>query len=173
MDNEVDVTTLDPSLETRVIKAALPKKLGSFISVIINVPAPRDENANTGDKHMKLVLEHYLRVDYSSKVAQLFHVPEHYVRYDFSIPSENRSAISRHFYVSRESLGKKILANAEVLRNSDGSISVNFIEINSVVPPAWTMSMRPLKDGELENQTLFLIAKTDKCLEFVPVVRRS
>jgi|GEM_PF-1733768 len=178
----IDAKSLNPNLEIKVIKSDLPEKLAHFGYVLINVPTPFD--GQTGDKHMKFVPAHYLRVDCHEKYALIINVPEHYVRGDFSLPAEKRCAVTRHFYVRPESLGTRIVASVEVLKNSNGSIALNIVEIVSVDKrspqnnevvlshkpiPGFKISMRPVKEGETESKVLFLIPGTDRCLEFIPL----
>lgn len=174
----LDETQLNPDLEIIVIKSKLPETLACFKSVLISVPSPRDEKNNCGDKHMKRSEEHYLQVNYSEKEGLLFHVPEHYFRCDFTVPvvgDENRKrcAVTRHFFVRPESLGQKIIASVSILRNDNGSISINICElVDQNAKPEYQLKMRPVKPEEKETDDLFLISGTDKCVNFERIERR-
>ncbi|MFA4942921.1 MAG: hypothetical protein WC564_04760 [Patescibacteria group bacterium] len=179
-------TVLDATLEIKVIQCKkTPKLLADFADVLISVPCPYDGVANTGDKHMKFVPEHYLKIEYPND-SQMIEVPGHYVRHDFFLPEEKRSAIARHFYVNKHSLGKKVVASVQILRNDNGSIAINIIEtfINVINPatneivdiklpdPQFRIAMRPLKEGEVESLKLFFVPGTKNCIEFVPLAKR-
>lgn len=170
----IDITSLDPAKKILIIKESLPRKIASFNVVTINVPAPRDEKANTGDKHMKFIPGHYLRVDYCPVRSLVINVPDHFVRRDFTIPNEGRCAVTRHFFVRPESLGKKIQASVEVMKNSNGTFSINIMEIvdQNVLHSEFKLSMRPRKEDDVENNFHFFLP-TEKCLEFIPIKRAS
>ncbi len=174
----LDETQLNPDLEIIVVESKLPKKLARFESVLISVPSPRDEKNNCGDKHMKYSEEHYLQVNYSENEGLLFHVVAHYFRCDFAVPvdgdeTRKRCAVTRHFYTRSESLGRKIVASVEVLRNDNGSIAINILElVDQNVKPEYQLKMRPVKPGEKEANDLFLVSGTDKCVNFEKIERR-
>jgi len=176
----IDFSLLDPNLERKKVDGPAPEELGGFDLVIITVPQARNEVANTGDIHLKFIPKHYLEI-----ADLVILVPDHYRRGDFSIPSLKKCAVSRHFFVRPESLGKKIVASVKILKNNNGLLSINVYEvlpidkkdnegkiIAYIPPPEFKMSMRPLKAGESEGPNLFFIPMVDKCLEFIPMKQR-